>query len=150
LPVVRQFLQRVKDKAVGQVVALRAKAEVPVEGKPGDKALRAMEVTPEYHFIRICQEELTALMGNPEGGPTEANWAKKGPTVFMMVGLQGSGKTTTSAKLARWLQKIHKRKPLLVAADIYRPAAVKQLEVLGEKLGITVYTAAEPGKKPPE
>ncbi len=148
LPVVRQFLQRVKDKAIGQVVALRAKAEVPVEGKPGDKAVRAMEVTPEYHFIRICQEELTALMGNPEGGPTEIDWAKKGPTVFMMVGLQGSGKTTTTAKLARWLQKIHKRKPLLVAADVYRPAAITQLQVLGEKLGIAVFTS--PGKKPPE
>jgi signal recognition particle subunit SRP54 len=148
LPVVRQFLQRVKDKAIGQVVSLRAKAEMPVEGKPGDKTMRAMEVSPEYHFIRICQEELTALMGNPEGGPTEINWAKKGPTVFMMVGLQGSGKTTTTAKLARWLNKIHKRKPLLVAADVYRPAAVQQLQVLGEKLGITVYAAAD--KKPPD
>jgi signal recognition particle subunit SRP54 len=89
-------------------------------------------------------------MGNPEGGPTEINWAKKGPTVFMMVGLQGSGKTTTTAKLGRWLNKIHKRKPLLVAADTYRPAAVQQLQVLGEKLGITVYTAEGTGKKPPE
>jgi signal recognition particle subunit SRP54 len=148
LPVVRQFLQRVKDKAIGQVVSLRAKAEMPVEGKPGDKTMRAMEVSPEYHFIRICQEELTALMGNPEGGPTEINWAKKGPTVFMMVGLQGSGKTTTTAKLARWLNKIHKRKPLLVAADVYRPAAVQQLQVIGDQLGITVFTL--PGKSPPE
>jgi signal recognition particle subunit SRP54 len=148
LPVVRQFMQRVKDKALGQVVALRAKAQVPSDGKPGEKSLKAMEVSPEYHFIRICQEELTALMGNAEGGPTEINWAKKGPTVFMMVGLQGSGKTTTTGKLARWLQKIHKRKPLLVAADIYRPAAIKQLQVLGEQLGITVYTS--PDKKPPD
>src|SRR6185295_13918319 len=139
LPVVRQFLGRVKEKAIGQVVALRAKAEVPAAGSPGDKTLKSMEVSPEYHFIRICQEELTALMGNPEGGPTEINWAKKGPTVFMMVGLQGSGKTTTTAKLSRWLQKIHKRKALLVAADVYRPAAVQQLQVLGEKLGINVY-----------
>ncbi len=148
LPVVRQFMQRVKDKALGQVVALRAKAQVPADGKPGEKSLKAMEVSPEYHFIRICQEELTALMGNAEGGPTEINWAKKGPTVFMMVGLQGSGKTTTTGKLARWLQKIHKRKPLLVAADVYRPAAVKQLQVLGEQLGITVYAAPE--KSPPD
>ena len=148
LPVVRQFLGRVKEKALGQSVQLRAKAEVPTGDKLGEKALKSVEVTPEYHFIRICQEELTALMGSAEGGPTEINWAKKGPTVFMLVGLQGSGKTTTAGKLARWLQKIHKRKPMLVAADIYRPAAVQQLQVLGEKLGITVFTA--PGKSPPE
>ena len=150
LPVVRQFLARVKEKAIGQSVQLRAKAEVPTgtEGKAGEKALKSLEVSPEYHFIRIGQEELTALMGNAEGGPTEIGWAKKGPTVFMMVGLQGSGKTTTSGKLARWLQKIHKRKPLLVSADTYRPAAVQQLQVLGEQLGITVFTI--PGKSPPE
>jgi signal recognition particle subunit SRP54 len=148
LPVVRSFMQRVKDKALGQVVSLRAKAQLPAEGKPGERTLKQMEVSPEYHFIRICQEELTALMGSAEGGPTEINWAKKGPTVFMMVGLQGSGKTTTTGKLARWLQKIHKRKPLLVAADIYRPAAIKQLQVLGEQLGITVFTAE--GKRPPD
>ena len=58
----------------------------------------------------------------------------------MMVGLQGSGKTTTVGKLARWLHKIHKRKPLLVAADVYRPAAVQQLQVIGEKLGMSVFT----------
>jgi signal recognition particle subunit SRP54 len=149
LPVVRSFLQRVKDKALGQVVQLRAKASVPVSaGKPGETALQKMEVSPEYHFIKICQEELTALMGNPDGGPTEIAWAKKGPTVFMMVGLQGSGKTTTTGKLGRWLQKIHKRKPLLVAADVYRPAAVQQLQVIGDQLGITVFTL--PGKTPPE
>ncbi|MFO0575037.1 MAG: signal recognition particle receptor subunit alpha [Polyangia bacterium] len=149
LPVVRSFLTRVKEKALGQVVQLRAKASVPTEaGKPGDKMLQKMEVSPEYHFIKICQEELTALMGNPDGGPTEIGWAKKGPTVFMMVGLQGSGKTTTTGKLGRWLQKIHKRKPLLVAADVYRPAAVQQLQVIGDQLGITVFTL--PGKSPPE
>ena len=148
LPVVRSFLARVKEKALGQVVALRAKAQMPSDTGSGDKLLKQMEVSPEYHFIRICQDELTALMGSTDGGPTEMNWAKKGPTVFMMVGLQGSGKTTTTGKLARWLNKIHKRKPLLVAADIYRPAAVQQLQVLGDSLGITVFTAA--GKTPPE
>jgi len=148
LPVVRSFLQRVKDKSVGQIVKLRAKAEVPAEGKAGEKSLKSMEVTPEWHFIKICQEELTALMGNPEGGPTEFNWAKKGPTVIMMVGLQGSGKTTTVGKLARWLHKIHKRKPLLVAADVYRPAAVQQLQVIGDKLGMAVFTGD--GKNPVE
>ena len=148
LPVVRSFLQRVKDKSVGQIVKLRAKAEVPSDGKSGEKSLKSMEVTPDWHFIKICQEELTALMGNAEGGPTEFNWAKKGPTVIMMVGLQGSGKTTTVGKLARWLHKIHKRKPLLVAADVYRPAAVQQLQVIGDKLGMTVFTGD--GKNPVE
>ena len=148
LPVVGSFLQRVKDKSVGQIVKLRAKAEVPSDGKSGEKSLKSMEVTPDWHFIKICQEELTALMGNAEGGPTEFNWAKKGPTVIMMVGLQGSGKTTTVGKLARWLHKIHKRKPLLVAADVYRPAAVQQLQVIGDKLGMTVFTGD--GKNPVE
>ena len=148
LPVVRSFLQRVKDKSVGQIVKLRAKAEVPSDGKSGEKSIKSMEVTPDWHFIKICQEELTALMGNAEGGPTEFNWAKKGPTVIMMVGLQGSGKTTTVGKLARWLHKIHKRKPLLVAADVYRPAAVQQLQVIGDKLGMTVFTGD--GKNPVE
>jgi len=152
LPVVRSFLQRVKDKALGQTVQLRAKATLPsvtgADGKVGEKATKSMEVTPEWHFIKICQEELTALMGNPEEGPVELNWAKKGPTVIMMVGLQGSGKTTTVGKLARWLHKIHKRKPLLVAADVYRPAAVQQLQVIGEKLGMSVFTGD--GKKPVE
>ena len=148
LPVVRSFLQRVKDKSVGQIVKLRAKTEVPSDGKSGEKSLKSMEVTPDWHFIKICQEELTALMGNAEGGPTEFNWAKKGPTVIMMVGLQGSGKTTTVGKLARWLHKIHKRKPLLVAADVYRPAAVQQLQVIGDKLGMTVFTGD--GKNPVE
>ena len=148
LPVVRSFLQRVKDKSVGQIVKLRAKAEVPSDGKSGEKSLKSMEVTPDWHFIKICQEELTALMGNAEGGPTEFNWAKKGPTVIMMVGLQGSGKTTTVGKLARWLHKIHKRQPLLVAADVDRPAAVQQLQVIGDKLGMTVFTGD--GKNPVE
>lgn len=148
LPVVRSFLQRVKDKAVGQIVPLRAKAALPGDSKTGEKTLKSMEVTPEWHFIKICQEELTTLMGSSEGGPAEFNWAKKGPTVIMMVGLQGSGKTTTVGKLARWLHKIHKRKPLLVAADVYRPAAVAQLQVIGEKLGMSVFTGD--GKNPVE
>jgi signal recognition particle subunit SRP54 len=131
--VVRTFLERVKEKALGQMVKLRAKA--------GDRALSA---TPEQHFIKICQDELVELMGPVD---TDIDWAKKGPTGIMMVGLQGSGKTTTVGKLARWLEK-HKRRPMLVAADIYRPAAVDQLKVLGEKLGMPVFHLE--GKTPPE
>ena len=78
---------------------------------------------------------------------TSIKFAKKGPTGIMLVGLQGSGKTTTIGKLAHFLEKQHKR-PLLVAADVYRPAAIEQLKIIGDKLGIPVY--AEPGGKPPE
>ncbi len=131
--VTKQFLERVKEKAIGETVKLRAKV--------GDRALSA---TPEQHFIRICQEELVELMGPVD---SDLNWAKKGPTAIMMVGLQGSGKTTTVGKLAKWLER-NKRRPMLVAADIYRPAAVEQLKVLGDKLGMPVFTIA--GAQPPE
>ncbi len=131
--VVRAFLDRIKAKAIGETVQLRAKA--------GDRALQA---TPEQHFVRICQEELVALMGPVD---TDLTWAKKGPTSIMMVGLQGSGKTTTVGKLARYLEK-DKRRPLLVAADIYRPAAIDQLKILGEKLNMPVFTV--PGASPPD
>ncbi len=131
--VTKRFLDRVKEKAVGTAVQLRAKA--------GDRYLTA---TPEQHFIKICQDELTALMGPVD---TDLQYAKRGPTAIMMVGLQGSGKTTTVGKLARYLEK-KKKRPLLVAADIYRPAAIDQLQVLGEQLGLPVFTV--PGATPPE
>jgi signal recognition particle subunit SRP54 len=133
--VTKSFLDRVKEKARGEEIKLRAKSQ----------EYGTVKITPEQAFIKICQDELTAMMGPVE---TELKWAKKGPTGIMMVGLQGSGKTTTVGKLARFLEKKHKKKPLLVAADIYRPAAVDQLKVLGEKLGMPVHFAA--GKKPPE
>jgi len=131
--VTKIFLERVKEKALGQAVKLRAKA--------GDRAISA---TPEQHFIKICQDELVELMGPVDN---EIDWAKKGPTSVMMVGLQGSGKTTTVGKLARWFEK-QKKRPMLVAADIYRPAAVEQLRVLGDKLGMPVFHLE--GKSPPE
>jgi signal recognition particle subunit SRP54 len=143
--VTKAFLQRVKEKALGKEVQLRAKAEIPMIGRHGEKTVRTVEVTPEYHFVRICEEELAALMGPVD---TEIQWARRGPTVIMMAGLQGSGKTTTVGKLARWLEKTHKKRSLLVAADIYRPAAIQQLQVLGERLGTSVFTL--PGKSPPE
>src|SRR5262249_31434966 len=103
-----------------------------------------VQITPEQAFIKICQDELTAMMGPVE---TELRWAKKGPTGIMMVGLQGSGKTTTVGKLARFIEKKNKKKPLLVAADVYRPAAIEQLKVLGERLEMPVFSAT--GKTPP-
>jgi signal recognition particle subunit SRP54 len=124
--VTKSFLDRVKEKAVGEVVRLSAK-------KDGKK----LKASPGEHFIAICQKELAELMGRVE---EPFQFAPKGtPTGVMMVGLQGSGKTTTAAKLAKWLQKTGNR-PLLVAADIQRPAAVEQLHVLGEQIDAPVFS----------
>jgi signal recognition particle subunit SRP54 len=131
--VVKKFLQAVKDKALGEQVQLVA--------KQGDKKLR---VRPEDHFVRICHDELVELMGPVDTALATAN---KGVTGIMMVGLQGSGKTTTTGKLAKRLQKEGK-KVMLVACDVYRPAAVRQLQVIGEQLGVPVF--AREGGKPVE
>ncbi len=133
LEVIQLFLDRVKEKAIGEVVALKVK-----ERDSGD----VMRATAGDHFIRICQEEMTALMGPVD---TALQEAKYGATVVMMVGLQGSGKTTTAAKLARLLAS-RGRSPLLVAADIYRPAAIDQLETLGGRIEVPVFS--RPDKKP--
>src|SRR5262245_26729906 len=131
--VVKRFLERVKEAARGEQVALRAKSE-----EYGTRT-----ITPEQAFIKICQDELTKMMGPVD---TELRWSKKGPTGIMMVGLQGSGKTTTCGKLARWLEKTHGKKPMLVAADIYRPAAIEQLKTLGRQLEMPVFSLE--GKDP--
>jgi len=131
--VVKRFLERVKEQARGKQVELRAKSE-----EYGTKT-----ITPEQAFIAICQDELIKMMGPVE---TDLKWAKKGPTGIMMCGLQGSGKTTTVGKLARYLEKTHGKKPMLVAADIYRPAAVEQLKTLGRQLEMPVFSLA--GKDP--
>src|SRR6267142_2472913 len=134
--VAKRFLARVKEKAVGEVVA------TAVTDKKGKK----LQVAPGDHFIKICHDELEALMGPVD---TSLVLTQKGerPAGVMMVGLQGSGKTTTVAKLANLLLKRGK-KPLLVAADIYRPAAVDQLKQLGQRLEIPVFH--EENTKPPE
>ena len=131
--VVKRFLERVKTRAQGEQVTLKAKS----------KEYGVRTITPEQAFIAVCQDELTNMMGPVD---TEFRWNKRGPTGIMMVGLQGSGKTTSVGKLARFLEKNHGKKPLLVAADIYRPAAVDQLKTLGERLGMPVYSAT--GKDP--
>ncbi|HWU85754.1 MAG TPA: signal recognition particle receptor subunit alpha [Kofleriaceae bacterium] len=125
--VVKRFLERVREAARGKQVELRAKS----------KEYGTRTITPEQAFIAICQDELVKMMGPVD---TELRWAKKGPTGIVMVGLQGSGKTTSVGKLARWLEKTHKKKPLLVAADIYRPAAVEQLKTLGRQLEMPVWS----------
>jgi signal recognition particle subunit SRP54 len=94
-------------------------------------------VSPSDHFIKICQTELEKLMGPVN---TALNYATNRPTSVMMVGLQGAGKTTTTGKLTRYLMDKKGRKPLLVAADIYRPAAIDQLKVLGARLDVPVFS----------
>ncbi len=121
--VVKDFIARVKERAVGQELLA--------------------SLNPTQHVIKIVHEELTAMMG---GTNSQINLSPKPPTVVMVVGLNGAGKTTTCAKLAGLLRR-QGRRPLLVAADVCRPAAVKQLKVLGSQLGIPVY-AGEPGSDP--
>ena len=120
--VVKEFTNRVKEKALGE--------EVQKSLKPGDL------------FVKIVKDELTDLLG---GEAKELNLVGN-PATLMLVGLQGSGKTTTIGKLANFLRKKHAKKPLLVACDVYRPAAIEQLKQLGKSLNIEVY---EEGKKDP-
>ena len=127
LGVTKAFLASVKEKALGQTVQ--------VEVKHGQAA---MKVTAGDRFVKICHDELVARMHN-DGVPI--HWAdpkEKRPTGIMMVGLQGSGKTTSCAKLARLLTKEGK-KVLLVAADMQRPAAVEQLKILGQQVDVPVF-----------
>ncbi|MCE9576376.1 MAG: signal recognition particle protein [Deltaproteobacteria bacterium] len=131
--VVKRFMERVREAARGESITLKAKS----------KEYGVKTITPEQAFVKICQDELTKMMGPVD---TDLRWAKKGATGIMMCGLQGSGKTTTCGKLARYLDKTHKKKPLLVAADIYRPAAVDQLKTLGKQLDMPVFSM--PGKDP--
>ena len=133
--VTKEFLSRVKEKAVGTVVETAAKS-----------AKRKVKVGAAEQFVKICQDELESMMAF-EGEPVE--FAKKPkPTGIMMVGLQGSGKTTSAAKLARLLETSNARKPLLVAADVARPGAIEQLQVLGEQINVPVFSI--PGGLPLE
>ncbi len=132
--VVKRFLAAVKEKALGEVVQTRVSA--------GGKKVK---VGPAEHFVRICQDELTGMM-SAEGEPLTFR-TKPQITGIMMVGLQGSGKTTTSAKLARLLTN-QGRKVLMVAADVQRPGAIEQLQVLGEQIDVPVF--AIPGGLPVE
>ena len=121
--IAKEFTDRVKDKAIGQ------------------KVLTA--VSPGQLMVKIVQDELTALMG----GAASSFEINGNPAVILIAGLQGSGKTTFSGKLAHFLKTQKGKSPLLVAGDVYRPAAVDQLKVLGSQIGIDVY--AEPENKDP-
>jgi signal recognition particle subunit SRP54 len=131
--VVKRFLARVKEEALGQTVQTRA-------AHKGKK----LRVGPAEQFIKICQDELERMMAF-EGPPLEFD-KRPQPTGIMLIGLQGSGKTTSAAKLAGLLEREHDRKPLLVAADVQRPGAIEQLQVLGERLNVPVFTI--PGGRP--
>lgn len=120
--VVKEFTNRIKEKALGE--------EVQKSIKPGDL------------FVKIVKDELTELLGS-ENKPLNL---KGNPATLMLVGLQGSGKTTTIGKLANFIRKKHSKKPLLVACDVYRPAAIDQLKQIGKQLNIEVY---EEGKNNP-
>jgi signal recognition particle subunit SRP54 len=122
--VVKTFLDSVKAKSMGQEVL--------------------QSLTPEQQFIKIVRDELVGLLG---GDYRELDLKAAPPVVIMLVGLQGSGKTTTVAKLARYLKKEKKRSPYLVPADVYRPAAIEQLKILGHELELPVYDA-DPEKSP--
>lgn len=97
-------------------------------------------LTPGQQVIKIVQDELTSLMG---GENSKINMSSKPPTVVMMVGLQGAGKTTTAGKLALLMRKQYNKKPLLVACDVYRPAAIEQLQTVGKQIDVPVYTEGD-------
>ncbi len=96
-------------------------------------------ISPEQHFIRIVYEELAAVMGTKA---VPLNFRVRPPAVFMMVGLQGTGKTTTTAKIARFLKEKEKKRVLVASLDVYRPAAIEQLKVTVEPLGVDVFHSA--------
>jgi signal recognition particle subunit SRP54 len=118
ITVVKSFLDAVKAKSLGQEVL--------------------QSLTPEQQFIKIVRDEMVNLLG---GEHRELDLKTAPPAVIMLVGLQGSGKTTTLAKLARHLRKDNKRSPYLVPADIYRPAAIEQLKILGQELELPVHNS---------
>lgn len=116
LPVVKQFIDRVRERAVGQEVS--------------------SSLSPGQQFLKIVQAELTEVIGGESQG---LNLAARPPVVVLMAGLQGVGKTTTTAKLARHLREREKKKVLVVSADVYRPAAIKQLETLAGEVGVDFF-----------
>ena len=116
LPVVKDFITQVKEKAIGQDVI--------------------QSVTPGQMVIKIVHEHLITVLGGDREGGNELNLAAVPPVVIMMTGLQGSGKTTTTAKIAKYLKDKKKKKSLMVSTDIYRPAAREQLETLGKQAGV--------------
>lgn len=126
LPVIKEFIARVKEKAVGQEVM--------------------NSLSPGQALVGVVHQELIAIMG---GEKVDINLVTVPPAVILMAGLQGAGKTTSSGKLAKWLMEQKKKKVLLVSCDIYRPAAIHQLELLAKQTGadfFPVQTGQQPGE----
>lgn len=119
LPVVKEFVNRVKERAVGQEVS--------------------KSLSPGQAFIKIVQAELVSVMGEAN---ESLNLATQPPAVLLMAGLQGAGKTTSVAKLAKFLKERLKKKVLVVSADVYRPAAIKQLETLAQDIGVEFFPSS--------
>lgn len=126
LPVVKDFIARIKEKAVGQEVM--------------------SSLTPGQALVGVVYQELIAIMG---GDKADINLSTVPPAVILMAGLQGAGKTTSSGKLAKWLMEQKKKKVLLVSCDIYRPAAIHQLELLANQTGADFFPVKD-GQKPGE
>jgi len=124
LPVVKEFIARVKEKALGEEVI--------------------GSLTPGQALVGVVHRELTALMGGAAAG---LDLAVAPPAVILMAGLQGSGKTTTTGKLARLLKQELRKKPLVVSCDVYRPAAIEQLKTVAAQIGVDFFPSA-PGEKP--
>ncbi|MAY34893.1 MAG: signal recognition particle protein [Spongiibacteraceae bacterium] len=123
LPVVKDFVDIVRERAVGQEVS--------------------KSLSPGQQFVKIVQEELEKIMGS-QAEPL--NFATQPPAIILMAGLQGAGKTTSVAKLARYLQEKEKKKVMVVSADVYRPAAIKQLETLATEVGATFFPSTDAQK----
>jgi signal recognition particle subunit SRP54 len=126
LPVIKEFIARVKEKAIGQDVM--------------------NSLSPGQALVGVVHQELIAIMG---GETVDINLATVPPAIILMVGLQGAGKTTSSGKLAKWLIDHKKKKVLLVSCDIYRPAAIHQLEILAGQIGADFFPV-HPGQQPKE
>lgn len=126
LPVVREFIEQIRQRAIGQEVMT--------------------SLTPGQAVVKIVEEELVSLMGEKN---TSLNFNIRPPAVIMMAGLQGAGKTTTVGKLARLLKEKEKKKTLVVSCDVYRPAAIEQLKVLANRIGVEFYPT-EKNQKPIE
>jgi len=124
LPVVKEFIARVKEKAVGQEVI--------------------GSLSPGQALVGVVHRELTELMG---GAKAELNFATQPPAIILMAGLQGAGKTTTTAMLGKWLKERQKKKVLAVSCDVYRPAAIEQLKAVSAQAGIDFFPSAV-GEKP--
>ncbi len=126
LPVVRDFIARIRERAVGREVMT--------------------SLSPGQVLIKIVKEELVEVMG---AANEELNLAAQPPAVILMAGLQGSGKTTTTGKLARWLRERQKRSVMVVSADVYRPAAIQQLKTIASQVGAEFFPS-DPGQQPVE